>query len=64
MQEKGLSIKDVRTQEEGVCPVRTFFGQEKRGSSDADVCSLHSLAQKTSDFSKFTVCPHGQGGEG
>jgi len=30
--------------------------------SDADV--LIFFAQKTSDFSKFMVCPHGQGGIG
>jgi len=35
---KGLSIKDVRSQGEGVCPVRTFFGQGGEGhSSDLDV---------------------------
>jgi len=28
---KGPFIKDNRSQEEGVCPVRTFFGQEVRG---------------------------------
>jgi len=33
-----------------------------RGSSDLDI--LHFLAQKTSDFPKFMVCPYGQGGKG
>jgi len=42
---KGLSIKDVRNQGGG-------------GSSDVDV---RTFCQKASDFSKFMVCPHGQG---
>jgi len=33
--------------------------QGGRGSSDADV---HTFWCKTSDFSKFMVCPHGQEG--
>jgi len=28
--DKGLSIKDVRSQGEGLCPVWTFFGQGGR----------------------------------
>jgi len=39
-----------------VCPVWTRW---EGGSSDAESALL---AQKTSDFSKFMVCPHGQGG--
>jgi len=35
---KGLSVKDIRSHGEmGVRPVRTFFGQGRRGSSDAGV---------------------------
>jgi len=42
--------------------VRTFCGQEGRG--EFFKCGRpHFLAQKTLYFSKFTVCPHGQGGE-
>jgi len=41
----------------GGYPVRTFFGQGS--SSDKDV---RIFGAKTSDFSKFTVCPHGQEG--
>jgi len=33
----GAVHKDVRSQGEGVCRVRTFFGQGGKGSSDADV---------------------------
>jgi len=40
--------------------VRTFFGQGEGGSSDTDVRTFWE--QKTSDFSKFMVCSHGQGG--
>jgi len=32
------------------------------GSLDVDVRTF--MVQKTSDFSKFMVCPHGQGGKG
>jgi len=45
---------------EEICPVWTFFGQRgffKFGRP-------HFLEQETSDFSKFTVCPHRQGGGG
>jgi len=55
---KGSSIKDVRNQGEGVCPVQNFA--DKGGSSDVDICTF--LPQKTLDFWKFMVCPHGQGG--
>jgi len=51
---KGPSVKDVRIQGRGGCPVRTrgFF-----------ICGrLHFLMQKNFDFLKFMVCPHGQGG--
>jgi len=40
-----------------------FTGKEGGGSSDVDG-RPHFLATKTSDFSKFIVCPHGQGGRG
>jgi len=43
---KGVSIKDVRSQMEGGCPVRTFCRQE--GISDANDHPF--LVQKTSDF--------------
>jgi len=58
---KGPSIKDVRSQGgRGFCPVRILrtrgeWGFFRRGR-------LHFLEQKTLDFSKFLVCPHGQGG--
>jgi len=59
-QSLGPSIKDVRSQEEGVCPVRTFNGQ-----GDFFRCGRpHFFAQKNPDISKFMVCPHGQGGRG
>jgi len=41
--------------------VRTFFGQGVRGFRWG---RPHFLAQKTPEFSKFMVCPHGQGGRG
>jgi len=41
--------------------VRTFFGQGgRKGSSNADV---RIFGAKTSNFSKFMVCLHGQGEE-
>jgi len=43
----------------GVCPVRTFCGQGWRGFFRCG--RPHFLVQKTSDFSKFMVYPHGQG---
>jgi len=42
--------------------VRSFFRQGEGGSSDADVRTEEE--QKTSDFSKFLVCLHGQEGRG
>jgi len=39
----------------GVCPVRT------RGEGFFRCGRPHFLVQKTLDFSKFMVCPHGQG---
>jgi len=57
---KGLSIKDFRSQ--GFFPVRTFFGQG--GSGILQMRTPHFLVQKRSNFSKFLVCPHGQGGWG
>jgi len=45
----GPSIKYVCSQREGDCPVRTFFGQEVEGSSNADVrifwCKKHAIFQ-------------------
>jgi len=53
---KGLTIKYVRSQGRGGgCPMLTFSGQG--GSSDVDSAYFGA---KTSDFSKFMVCPHGQ----
>jgi len=46
---QGPSVKDVRPQGRG-----GFFRCGRP----------HILMQKTSDFSKFMVCPHGQGGRG
>jgi len=52
----------------------TFQQTHREGPSIKDVCSQgmegglfrcgrpHFLMQKTADFSKFYVCPHGQGG--
>jgi len=51
--------QDVRSPGEGVCPVLT---RKEGGSSDTDVRTFWE--QKTSDFSKFMVCPLGQGGRG
>jgi len=47
---------------EEVCPVRTFFGQGGKGFFRCG--RPHFLAQKTSDFLKFMVCPRGKGGGG
>jgi len=52
---KGLSIKDVRSQREGV-----FVQCGQRGSSDAYVRTF--WCKKIANFSKFVVCLHGQGG--
>jgi len=48
-----------RSQSEG-CPVRTFCGQGRFFRYGRP----HFLVQKTSNFSKFMLCPHGQGGKG
>jgi len=50
---KEPSIKDVRSQGRGCCPVCTFFGQGERGSSDADVCTFSS--KKIRIFSNYGV---------
>jgi len=56
---KGLSTKDVRTPEEGVCPVRT----RKGGSSNVEVRTF--LRKKTRILRNLsTLCPHGQEGRG
>jgi len=55
----GSVHKDVRSQERFV-QCGPFADKEEGGFSDADV--PHFLAQKTPGFSKFRVCPHGQGG--
>jgi len=47
---------------EGVYPVRKFFGQGERGVLQIRTSAL--FAQKPSNFSKFMVCPHGQGRRG
>jgi len=44
------------------CLVRAFANKGRGGISDADVRTL--WCKKTSDFSKFMVCPHGQKGRG
>jgi len=54
---KGLSINEVRSQGGGL-PMRTCCGQ---GQGVFWCGGLHFLKQKTSDFSKFMVCPHRQG---
>jgi len=51
---KGLSIKDVRNQEGGYLSSADIF--LSMGFSKIE------RPQKTSNFSKFIVCPHGQGG--
>jgi len=45
---------------EGVYPVRTFFRQGGRGLLQMRTSTL--FRTKNSDFLKFLVCPHGQGG--
>jgi len=42
--------------------VRTFFGQGRRGSSDADVRTFWH--KNLGFFEKIMVCPHGQRGKG
>jgi len=54
--DKGLSMKDVRSQG-GVCLVFFEQGIEEKFFR----CGRpHFLVQKTSDLLKFMVCPHGQ----
>jgi len=58
---KGPCIKNVRSQEgEGFVQCGHF--SDKRGFFRCG--RPHFLVQKTSDFLKFMVCPHGQGGKG
>jgi len=52
---KGPSIKDVRSQGERGFVQSGYFADKGEGV-------IHFLEQKTSDFSKFMVCPCGQGG--
>jgi len=52
---KGPSIKDVCSQGEGLVQCRHFVSKGFRCGRP------HFLVQKTSDFSKFMLCPHGQG---
>jgi len=51
------AVHKRRPQSGGICLVRTFCGQ---GGGFFRCGRLHFLVQKTSDFSKFMVCPHGQ----
>jgi len=50
-----------QSRKRGVCPVRTFCGQ---GGGGPSYWTFSLLAQKPSNFSKFVMCPHGQGGRG
>jgi len=60
--EKGLSIKDARTQE-GLSSVDIFRTKEKGWGLQMRSCGRpHFLAQKTSDFFEIGVCLHGQSG--
>jgi len=44
------------------CPVQIFCGHGGRGGSPDQRCRCPPfLVQKTSDFSKFRVCPQGEG---
>jgi len=55
----GSSIKDVRTQgKERFVQCGNFADKE----GFLQMRMSHFLAKKTSDFSKFMVCPHGQEG--
>jgi len=58
---KGLSIKDIRGQGEGVVQCGHFSDKGGGGSSDVDVRTFWC---KSSDFSKFMVCPREQRGRG
>jgi len=51
-------MNDVCSQGGGVCPELTFCGQE--GGFQMRTSAL--FAAKTSDFSKYLVCPHGKEG--
>jgi len=53
----GLSIKDVRSQRGG-----SLFNADKGRGVFFRCGRPHFLVQITSDFLKFMVCPHGQGG--
>jgi len=55
----GPSIKESTIRGGRVCPVRTFCGQGREGFFRCR--RPHFLVQKTSEFSKFMVCPHEQG---
>jgi len=57
----GPSLKDIRTQGEGVYPVQTFCGQGvgELVTSDADVRTFWC---KNVAIFEIYVCPHGQGG--
>jgi len=59
---KGLSIKDVRSQEEGLSSAGNFWtrGWGRKGVLQMRMSALYG--EKTSNFSKFLVCPHKQGG--
>jgi len=61
---QGPSIKDVRSQRGGVCPVRTFFGQ---GVGVLQMRTSALFAQKTPVFRTLwwvVLGTHGQEGEG
>jgi len=58
---KGLSIKDVRSQRGNLSCADILRTRGKRSS----VTDIHTFWCKiTSQFSKFMVCPHGQGRRG
>jgi len=56
---KRLSIKDVRSQEGGGCPVRAFCGQEGEGVLQMLMSAL--FGAKNIGFFEILVCTHGQG---
>jgi len=58
---KGLSIKDVRSRGVGGGEV-VQCGHEGRGVFRCG--RSHFLVENITDFLKFMVCPHGQGGWG
>jgi len=57
---RGRPKKTFAVRGERVCLVLIFFGQRGRGFFKCG--HPHVLVQKTTIFSKFMVCPHGQGG--